>query len=210
MIELKPLTTTLLLLDLTHPKNWNTFCKDNCNLIVFLIEPVLSASQRSSAILTPRLNSEAVLSNEASRISRRTSRAPRINPIIPLETDLVEACPLATEIESTDVSRSILLKDIELLLSAAVKWCCCCCCAWQNMSLHVASPQLRLLRNMDEFGVERLVGEISFSRPSGGTRFRPFETFPALLDFRLPKDELRFEVLCCSPSPCNRLSRPEK
>jgi len=78
------------------------------------------------------------------------------------------------------------------------------------MSLHVASPQLRFLRNEDEFGVERFEGESSFSRPSGGTRFRPFEPFPALLDFRLPEDELRFEVLCCSPSPCNRLSRPKK
>jgi hypothetical protein len=117
---------------------------------------------------------------------------------------LVEVWPLATEIESTDVSRSMLQNDTELLLSAAVKLCCCCC-AWQNMSLHAASPQLRLLRNKDEFGVERLVGEISFSRPSGGTRFRPFEPFPVVLVFRL-----RCEVLCCSPSPCNRLSRPIK
>jgi hypothetical protein len=86
----------------------------------------------------------------------------------------------------------------------------CCwlfCCARQKESLHDASPQLKFLRKLaDEEWVERFDGETSFSRPSGGTRFRPLFPFP-VEDFRLPIEVFRFET--CSPSPSNRSSKPE-
>ena len=149
-------------------------------------------------MLTPRLNSDAVLSNDASLINLRTSRAPLIKPIIPFETFVTGP----TEMESTDVSRS-MLQNVELLLLQS--WLCCC--ARQNMSLQDESPQLKFLRKLDDdAGVERFDGETSFSRPSGGTRFLPLFPFPEE-DFRLPNEVFRFET--CSPSPSSRLSRPK-
>ena len=168
-----------------------------------LIEPVpdLSpASPRSSARLTPRLNSEAVLSKEASRINLLTSLAPRTSPIMPFETPL-ETGPC--EIESTLVSRS-RLENVELLLLLKL----CCSCARQNMSLHVTSPQLKLFRivELDVAGVDLFEGETSFSRPSGGIRSRFRDLFP------FPVDDFRFDEfrrVKFSPSPSSRSSRPE-
>ena len=161
------------------------------------------ASPRSSARLTPRLNSEAVLSKEASRINLLTSLAPRTSPIMPFETPL-ETGPC--EIESTLVSRS-RLENVELLL--LLKLCCSCCsCARQNMSLHVTSPQLKLFRivELDVAGVDLFEGETSFSRPSGGIRSRFRDLFP------FPVDDFRFDEfrrVKFSPSPSSRSSRPE-
>ena len=157
-------------------------------------------SQRSSAKLTPRLNSEAVLSNEASLISLRTSRAPRIRPIMPFETPF-ETGPC--EIESILVSRS-RLQDVELLL-LLLKLCCgCCCCARQKLSVHVTSPQLKLFSNVE---LDRFEGEAaSFSRPSGGIRSRFRDCFPPF-----PVDDFRFDEFRrdrFSPSPSSRWSRP--